>query len=237
MIKGVIFDYGGTLDTSARHWSEVLWEAYEANRVPVTKEQFLIAYVYAERELARTPHIQPSDTFYDLLYKKVALELDNLQEQGILFQQAEKNNYIKQIAEYCDNVARSQVKENEPILNELSQTYPMVLVTNFYGNITAVLKEYGIYNYFTSIVESAVVGVRKPSPEIFRLGVESLRLQPNEVVVIGDSYSKDIAPAQAAGCHAIWLKGESWQGKEEKIDYDRTIYTLKELLYIIKDIL
>ena len=236
MIKGIIFDYGGTLDTEARHWSEVLWEGYQASGVPVTKEQFLTAYVYAERELARIPYIRPTDTFYNLLYKKVDLEFDNLYQQGVEFSAQQLATYTKEIAKYCDSVACNQVKQNIPILEELSETYPMVLVTNFYGNINSVIKEYGISTYFTDVVESAVVGVRKPSPQIFTLGVEALKLQPNEVVVIGDSYSKDIQPALEAGCQAIWLKGESWQGKEKKIEYHRTIYTLKELLHIIKEV-
>jgi putative hydrolase of the HAD superfamily len=236
MIKGIIFDYGGTLDTEARHWSEVLWEGYQASGVPVTKEQFLTAYVYAERELARIPHILPTDTFYDLLYKKVGLEFDNLCQQGVEFSVQQRETYALEIAKYCDTVARNQVKQNIAILEELSKTYPMVLVTNFYGNIHSVIKEYRIDAYFTDVVESAVVGVRKPSPQIFTLGVEALKLQPHEVVVIGDSYSKDIQPALEAGCKAVWLKGESWQGKEEKIEYNRTIYTLIELLQIIKEI-
>lgn len=236
MIKGIIFDYGGTLDTEARHWSEVLWEGYQASGVSVTKEQFLTAYIYAERELARIPYIQPTDTFYNLLYKKVDLEFDNLNQQGVEFSAQQLATYIEEIAKYCDSVARKQVKQNIPILEELSKIYPMVLVTNFYGNINSVIKEYGINTYFTDVVESAVVGVRKPSPQIFTLGVEALKLQSHEVVVIGDSYSKDIQPALEAGCQAIWLKGESWQGKEEKIEYHRTIYTLKELLHIIKEV-
>ena len=28
MIKGLIFDYGGTLDSRGVHWSEVLWQGY-----------------------------------------------------------------------------------------------------------------------------------------------------------------------------------------------------------------
>ena len=27
-IQGVIFDYGGTIDTNSRHWAEVLWAKY-----------------------------------------------------------------------------------------------------------------------------------------------------------------------------------------------------------------
>ena len=28
-IQGIIFDYGGTIDTNSRHWAEVLWNKYE----------------------------------------------------------------------------------------------------------------------------------------------------------------------------------------------------------------
>ena len=53
-IKGIIFDYGGTIDSRGVHWSEVIWAGYQANAVPVDKSIFRDAYVFAERELART---------------------------------------------------------------------------------------------------------------------------------------------------------------------------------------
>lgn len=233
MIKGVIFDYGGTLDTAARHWSNVIWEGYVETQVPITKEQFLEAYVYAERELARNKHINPTDNFYQLLYKKVKIEIEQLIANEYLPHNNRIQYYIEQVAHYCDKVARTQIEKNKTILEELSKKYPLVIVSNFYGNIKTVLAEYGILHYFKNVIESAEVGIRKPSPEIFTLGVKALEMQPNQVLVIGDSYSKDIEPAQKAGCIPIWLKGESWQGKEEKITYQRTIYTLKELLQLV----
>ncbi|MDE5675782.1 MAG: hypothetical protein K2I44_10640 [Muribaculaceae bacterium] len=33
-IKGIIFDYGGTLDTGGDHWSEVIWKAWQEAGVP-----------------------------------------------------------------------------------------------------------------------------------------------------------------------------------------------------------
>ena len=54
-IKGIIFDYGGTIDTNSRHWAEVLWEKYVAHQIPVTKEAFREAYVFGERSLAKFP--------------------------------------------------------------------------------------------------------------------------------------------------------------------------------------
>ena len=66
----------------------------------------------------------------------------------------------------------------------------MVLVSNFYGNVQAVLADFNLLQYFESIIESAVVGVRKPDPQIFRLGVDALGMKPEEVLVVGDSYKK-----------------------------------------------
>ena len=74
-IKGVIFDYGGTIDSRGVHWSEVIWDAYRDADVPVTKEQFRECYVFAERELAKVRHILPHHNFYDLLLIKMRIEI------------------------------------------------------------------------------------------------------------------------------------------------------------------
>ena len=39
-IKGIIFDYGGTIDTNGKHWAEVLWSRYKELNIPVSKEDF-----------------------------------------------------------------------------------------------------------------------------------------------------------------------------------------------------
>ena len=74
-VRGIIFDYGGTLDTNGRHWANVLWEAYQYIGIDVSEEAFRQAYVYGERALARHSIIQPQDNFHTLLRKKVELEL------------------------------------------------------------------------------------------------------------------------------------------------------------------
>lgn len=86
----------------------------------------------------------------------------------------------------------------------------MVLVSNFYGNISTVLREFGFDGIFDHIIESAVVGVRKPDPRIFQLGVEALGMKADEVTVVGDSIDKDIIPAHRAGCNTVWIRGEQW---------------------------
>jgi putative hydrolase of the HAD superfamily len=107
----------------------------------------------------------------------------------------------------------------------------MVLVSNFYGNIATVLREFSLDGIFQQIVESAVVGIRKPDPRIFTLGVEALDLAPSDVVVVGDSIDKDIIPARQAGCHTVWFKGEGWTSDPvDESAADRIITNLTELL-------
>ena len=107
----------------------------------------------------------------------------------------------------------------------------MVLVSNFYGNIARVLEEFQLDGIFGHIVESAVVGVRKPNPVIFTLGVEALGMEPGETLVVGDSFKKDILPAKEAGCHTVWFKGEEWTDEtfDESVP-DRIITNLDQLL-------
>ena len=219
--KGYIFDYGGTLDTGGQHWGKVLWHAYERQQVPVTEAQFREAYVHAERTLGKNPIIQPDFTFRRTLEEKVRIEMDYL---GL-------TDYRNAVVADLYERTKAETAQSVKVLRELKKYYPMVLVSNFYGNIAVVLREFGFEGLFSHIIESAVVGVRKPDPQIFTLGVEALGLHPGEVVVVGDSIDKDIIPAAKAGCQTVWFKGEGWTDApvDESLP-DRVITNLTELL-------
>ena len=290
-IKGIIFDYGGTLDTRGDHWSEVLWQGYEhfgigvaddeevEPGVSIHKQAFRDAYVYGERALAVNPIVTPDFHFEDILREKLILELNFLAGKELLEtgkddseKQAKLGNLgndseasssvissssdslssdslssdsssdssssdsdasseslflslsdseIHQIAvdmaRYINAKTLALLNENKQVLEHLKQKgYPMVLVSNFYGNINQVLKDAGIDGYFQNVIESAVVGVRKPNPAIFALGVCALDLPASQVLVVGDTYGKDIVPAHKLGCHTLWIKGLQWE--EKKVD-------------------
>ena len=234
-VKGLIFDYGATIDSNGKHWAEVIWDAYVEVGVPVSKSEFRDAYVHGERYLALNPVVQPDFTFKEVLLAKTELQINWLVENGYLSNKNEKiSEFILAVSDQCYNFALSTVKKAMPILDQLFEKYPMVLVSNFYGNIEAVLKDFGLLKYFSEIVESAVVGVRKPDPAIFALGVKALDLPANNVVVVGDSYKKDIAPAQSLGCQTIWIKGPAWEDEKPISAAEAVIYDFSELKDIFR---
>ncbi len=228
-IKGVIFDYGGTLDTGGDHWSEVIWKAYREAGVDVEKGTFRDAYVYAERELARTRHILPEHNFRDLLIIKMRIEFDWLVKNGAISEDVVQEK-SETVALLCYESAKNKVEEAKVVLQKLSEKYPLVLVSNFYGNVESVLRDFDLKKYFPKIIESAVVGVRKPDPKIFELGVEALGLTPGETVVVGDSYRKDIVPAEKIGCQTIWIKGKGWTDEEDAQTHPNIIKEINELI-------
>ena len=202
MTAGYIFDYGGTLDTGGQHWGQVLWHAYERHRVPVSEAQFREAYVYAERTLGRNPIIRPDFTFRQTLETKLRLQLEYLGIRNEKFRQTILDDLYER--------TKAMTAQSREVLLQLKELgLPMVLVSNFYGNIHTVLHEFGFDGLFFKVIESAVVGIRKPDPRIFLLGVEALGLKPEEVTVVGDSLDKDIIPAHEVGCQTIWLRGDS----------------------------
>jgi putative hydrolase of the HAD superfamily len=232
MTEGLIFDYGGTLDTGGQHWGQALWHAYERHHVPVTEAQFREAYVHAERTLGRNPIIRPDFTFRQTLEKKLQLQLEFLErnvECGV--------RYAEELADDLYERTVEQTSKNRKVLQALKDRgLPLVLVSNFYGNMSVVLREFGFDGLFLQVIESAVVGIRKPDPRIFLLGVEALGLKPEEVTVVGDSLDKDIIPAQETGCQTVWLRGEGWNPGPHKRDcpHCETIDSLDELLRMIE---
>lgn len=231
-IKGYIFDYGGTLDTGGRHWGKVMWHAYERLQVPIGWKQFRDAYVYVERTLGKNPIIKPDFTFYKTLETKLRLQLEYLQEHGSHTSGFPPlTTFLPSLTSHLYDITRSETAHSRDVLLCMKEQYPMVLVSNFYGNIATVLREFGFEGLFSRIIESAVVGVRKPNPRIFTLGLEVLGLKPDEVVVVGDSIDKDIIPAREVGCHTVWFKGEGWTDipVDESVP-ERIITDLRELI-------
>lgn len=227
-IKGFIFDYGGTLDTRGNHWGKVLWHGYERTGVPVGEQDFRDAYVYGERTLATSPIVKPDFTFRDTLQAKIRLQLQWLEENRSL---GDATRYLERILDDVYQQTKETTKESAQVVGELAKRFPLVLVSNFYGNISTVLREFGLDHLFGDIIESAVVGIRKPDARIFALGVERLGLKAEEVAVVGDSYDKDILPSHSIGCHTIWFKGEGWTDEVvENSVADKVIGSLKEIL-------
>ena len=113
-----------------------------------------------------------------------------------------------------------------------------IQVPLFYGNISSVLADFDLLRFFPTIVESSVVGVRKPDPRIFTLGIEALGMAAEDVLVVGDSIGKDLIPAASLGCRTAWVNGPGWDdgGKTPLSPPEGAakLASLSDLLHLLK---
>src|SRR5262249_27649227 len=72
-------------------------------------------------------------------------------------------------------------------------------------NLATICEEVGLRPYVDALVDSTVVGVRKPEPEIFHHALTRLGLAPGAVVFVGDSLGRDLAGARGVGMPHVWL--------------------------------
>lgn len=79
------------------------------------------------------------------------------------------------------------------------------VVSNAEGQVARDLERAGFVEALDTIVDSHVVGVSKPDPEIFRVALRELDMPAQTAVFVGDVPRVDVAGARAAGVAAILL--------------------------------
>ena len=83
------------------------------------------------------------------------------------------------------------------------------VVSNSDGRVEEALIAAGLRDCFDVVLDSALVGVEKPDPAIFRAALDALGVAPDEALYVGDLYDVDVVGARAAGMEAVLLVPEA----------------------------
>ena len=103
------------------------------------------------------------------------------------------------------------------VVKYLAAKYPLTIVSNGFKEVQYYKFEHsGLAPYLTHTLISEEVGINKPQPGIFEIALERNGVTADEAIMIGDSYSSDIAGAKAAGIDQIWIKDERVKGLEDE---------------------
>ena len=117
------------------------------------------------------------------------------------------------------------------ILGKLSRVMPLYIISNGLKNIQHKrIINAGIDHFFTDIVISGDVGVKKPNREIFDVLIERNKLNRNKVLYVGDSIRDDYHGSRNSGIHFCFFNR-----KHDKAEYrfDHQIRNLNELANVL----
>lgn len=195
MIRAILFDMGGTLDGDGLHWQDRFTALYRDFGVAVSRETFDAAETRAnqDRDIA-------SSDFRQMIEAYVKWQLAHL---GLTSAELEEHLVSGFIAP-----ARKAAAVNVELLAELAERgFTLGVVSNGCGNVDRLCDDFGYTPFLSAIVDSRRVGLFKPDPAIFRHAAEKLGRDPGEIMMVGDSFDRDVRPAKQIGMKTAWLEG------------------------------
>ena len=109
-------------------------------------------------------------------------------------------------AAFADPEVWKTYPETTITLGELARRrIPLAVISNWDRRLPEILGSLGILDFFQAVVVSAIEGVEKPSPEIFRRALNRLGLGAQDVLHVGDSPLEDYRGAEGAGLKPVLL--------------------------------
>ncbi len=122
----------------------------------------------------------------------------------------------------------------EDLIRYLAAKYPLTVVTNGFVEVQyEKFEKSGLKDCFAHIVLSEEVGCQKPNPRIFEEALRMNGLDASEVVMIGDSFSSDIAGANATGIDTIWLAQPDNITDEQRKVVTHIVTSLQEIKQLL----
>ncbi len=82
--------------------------------------------------------------------------------------------------------------------------------------------KHNLFDYFDHITTSADIGVRKPDKQIFLNAIDRTKLQPSDILFVGDNLEADIIGAHSVGLKTIW----KCENKSDKPNNSKDLFFL-----------
>lgn len=220
MIRGVTFDFGGTLvqgvfdkeSFRSRFLDYIRSLGFSGNESQLgNARNRMLNRLRKARNLNREMRLED-------LYQYMLFKLGLRPEREVI-------DYIHQL--YIHSFPTELIPGVEEVFEVLSERYKLAVISNAISDVPRyAIKKFGLERYLDAVVISRDIGIRKPDPEIFHFSLKKLGVDSNEAVHVGDSLEHDVQGARDAGMKTVWIKRNN---EEIDINPDYTIHSIKEL--------
>lgn len=225
-IKHIFFDLDHTLWNFEKNSTLTFKFLLDKYNITIDLQKFLKVYMpinFSLWNLYRDDKITKDYLRHNRLkstFEKLNIKIDS----GLIDEIS--NDYVKHLP---DN--NFLLPNAIPVLDYLFQKYTLHIITNGFTEVqnTKILNS-NLNKYFSCIIDSETVGVKKPHSKIFNYAYNiSKAAYKNECLMIGDNYQADVMGALNNGFKAIHLNSNNESYHENSIIITDLI-SLKEIL-------
>ena len=205
-LRAIFFDAGNTLVYPR---CEELAGDLTAQGLPATIEDFFVAERAGKSKLDEWlwPQIRNGEVPRTIDQYYWGEYLRTLMDQIRAPEEARGELMLRVANGFRDIKLWSRVLPETPayLENLRGRGYFLGVISNSNGTIEEQLGRVDLLRYFHTVLDSAIVGMEKPHPQIFRLATGRAGVAPSEAIFIGDTHSTDVGGAQLAGIHGVLI--------------------------------
>ena len=116
-------------------------------------------------------------------------------------------------------------------MKKIAKHHRVGLISNFDDSETGhlIMRDTGIREIFDAVIISADSGYRKPNPLIFREILDAMKLEPADILFVGDTPLDDVMGSKGVGMHSAWIRTRGREMPEGVPAPDIVISDLAEL--------
>ena len=198
-VKAIIFDFDGTLDGNGINWIDRIYQQFVRGGLSIDYIKILQAGDKALKILdsdVGSKELSYAKTIEIFIYW-IIKNLDIIIE-----------NYRNVLVQPFMESTKTTIGIIKDTLAKLAKKYPLAIISNSFGNCHGWCRELGIAEYFTFIIDSGLVGTKKPDLKIFKLALQEFGYKANECAYIGDNLNHDILIPMQLGMKVIWLSNQ-----------------------------
>jgi putative hydrolase of the HAD superfamily len=191
--KVILFDAANTLMHKPQLWEKMLEVLHPI--LPNLSVNDLIFKHKLVSELTDFPDKTNAD-FYREFNQRLLYTLGIIPNEAILENLFKKCSYLPW-----------ERFEDTSVLSNLNT--PLAILSNFSGKLSVHVEQLFEPGTFSQIIISENENYRKPDPKFYKIAIEKLNLQPNEILYIGDSIKLDMEPAITCGMQVRLIDREN----------------------------
>lgn len=241
IIKGIVFDINGTLTDI--HTNECHDDVYR-----------VISNLLSYQGILLAPHVV-KDLYFKIMKEQRAAHAELHPEFDVIaifreivtqhatdFTRSLPTKKVEQLpillAETYRAASRFRLQLYPGVMDTLRQLQPkyrLSAITD--GQVAHALPELnavGLSGIFDPIIVSGSFGYRKPDERLFTAVLTAMKMQPSDVLFVGNDMCRDVFGGQKIGMKTVFFKSN--QGTQEKagVQPDYIIYNFPELLNAIR---
>ena len=199
IFKDIFFDLDHTLWDFDKNSNYTFKKILNDNKINIDLDIFLKTYIPINNDywkLYRENNISKDKLRYGRLIDTFKA-LDRDVSDKIIYKLSD--DYIKHLSSF-----NFLIDETIPILKYLDSKYNLHIITNGFQEVQNLkLINSGIDNFFKTVTNSEMAGVKKPNQKIFQLAINKANADFNSSIMIGDNLEADINGAFNVGMDAI----------------------------------